>query len=522
MEKFYLTTAIDYVNGAPHIGHAYEKILSDVIVRHFTQRCDDVYFLTGTDEHGIKIQKTAIEKGIEPKQMCDENVAKFKEAWKALDVNYNQFIRTTDEEHKKTVQLIFKKLLEKGDIYKHSYTGLYCSGCEGFLNEKDLTEDGLCPIHMKKPEEVSEENYFFRLTKYKDVITKHIKENPDFIIPEFRATEVLNQLENIEDISVSRSSANVSWGIPVLDNNDNIYPQVIYVWIDALSNYITALGYDVENPSGKFQKYWPVVHHVIGKDILKFHSIYWSGILLALGLPLPKQLLVHGFININKEKMSKTLGNVISPIDILKAWDLKIPDAFRYYMVTAAPVGKDGNYSDEDFKEKVNADLANNMGNLLNRTLSMLVKYFDGEIKEEFKTNNPLLNNVKYVIFHVKENFDNFKIQEAGQEIINLVDFTNKYVAGIEPWTLAKEGKMSECGQVLVNVLEVMCVVTALIYPFCPNIAQEMANQLKFDLSMKLDNLTLDNIKIGKLISKEEIKPVFLRLDSEFADKGKG
>lgn len=522
-EQFYLTTAIDYVNGAPHIGHAYEKIISDVIVRHFTQRLSDVYFLTGTDEHGIKIQKTAAERGISPQQMCDENATKFQAAWKALDINYNQNIRTTDENHKKTVQKIFKKLVEQGDIYKHSYTGLYCSGCETFLNEKDLTEDGCCPIHMKKPEEVSEENYFFKLTKYKEAIAKHIKENPDFIVPSFRATEVLNQLENIEDISVSRSLENVSWGIPVLNNNDNISPQVIYVWIDALSNYITALGYDpeksFENQNEKFKKYWPVVRHVIGKDILKFHSIYWSGILMALGLPLPKQLFVHGFININQAKMSKSTGNVISPVNILKTWDLEVPDAFRYYMATAATCGKDGNYSDEDFKEKVNADLANNMGNLLNRTLSMLVKYFDGEVNENFKSKCPI--NALETVKKVKSLFDNYEIQEAAFEIISLVNDTNKYVADMAPWTLAKEDKMTECGQVLINVLEVMCIVSSLIYPFCPNFAKEIARQLKFDLSIKLDDLTLDNIKVSKLISQEEIKPVFLRLDSEFAEKGK-
>ena len=522
MERFYLTTAIDYVNGAPHIGHAYEKIVSDVIVRHFSQRCDDVYFLTGTDEHGIKIQKTAAQRGITPQELCDENSAKFQQAWKALDIEYNQNIRTTDEAHKKIVQRIFKKLVEQGDIYKHSYTGLYCSGCETFLNEKDLTEDGLCPIHMVKPEEISEENYFFKLSKYKDAIIKYIKENPDFIVPAFRATEVLNQLENIEDISVSRAKANVSWGIDVLDDPE----QVIYVWIDALSNYITALGYDTENQSEKFKKYWPVVHHVIGKDILKFHSIYWSGILLALGLPLPKQLFVHGFININQEKMSKSTGNVISPVDILKSWELETPDAFRYYLATAASLGKDGNYSDEDFKEKVNADLANNMGNLLNRTLSMLVKYFDGEIPQRHpealaEGSQGLLDTAKETIKKVKKHFDNFEVQEAAQEIISLVDLTNKYVAENAPWTLAKEEKWDECSQVLVNVLEIMCLVSVLIYPYCPNIAKEMARQLKLDLNIKLDDLTLNNIKAGKLIDKDEIKPVFLRLDSEFATNKK-
>ncbi len=513
MERFYLTTAIDYVNGTPHIGHAYEKVISDVIVRHFKQRCNDVFFLTGTDEHGIKIQKTAASKGISPKEMCDENSQSFKDAWKRLDIDYDKFIRTTDDYHEKAVQKIFEKLLAQGDIYKHSYTGLYCSGCEVFLNQKDLTEDGLCPIHGKKPEEISEENYFFKLSKYKDAIIKHIKENPDYIVPAFRASEVLNQLENIEDISVSRTKDNVSWGVPVLSDNN----QVIYVWIDALSNYITALGYDTEEKSEMFEKYWKESHHVIGKDILKFHSIYWSGILLALGLPLPKQLFVHGFININKEKMSKSTGNVISPQTVLDAWKLEEPDAFRYYMATAAPVGKDGNFSDEDFKEKVNVDLANNMGNLLNRTLSMLVKYFDGEIKTEFKVENPIETEV--VKERVKSHFDKFEIQEAAMEIIELVDKTNKYVTEKAPWTLAKEGKMEECGQVLTNVLEVMSVVSKLIYPYCPNIAEKMSKQLKIDLSKKLDEV--DEIKVGKLISKEEIQPVFLRLDSEFATNKK-
>lgn len=513
MERFYLTTAIDYVNGTPHIGHAYEKVISDVTVRHFKQRCNDVFFLTGTDEHGIKIQKTAASKGISPKEMCDENSQSFKDAWKRLDIDYDKFIRTTDDYHEKAVQKIFEKLLAQGDIYKHSYTGLYCSGCEVFLNQKDLTEDGLCPIHGKKPEEISEENYFFKLSKYKDAIIKHIKENPDYIVPAFRASEVLNQLENIEDISVSRTKDNVSWGVPVLSDNN----QVIYVWIDALSNYITALGYDTEEKSEMFEKYWKESHHVIGKDILKFHSIYWSGILLALGLPLPKQLFVHGFININKEKMSKSTGNVISPQTVLDAWKLEEPDAFRYYMATAAPVGKDGNFSDEDFKEKVNVDLANNMGNLLNRTLSMLVKYFDGEIKPEFKVENPIETEV--VKERVKSHFDKFEIQEAAMEIIELVDKTNKYVTEKAPWTLAKEGKMEECGQVLTNVLEVMSVVSKLIYPYCPNIAEKMSKQLKIDLSKKLDEVY--EIKVGKLISKEEIQPVFLRLDSEFATNKK-
>ena len=460
MEKFYTTTAIDYVNGAPHIGHAYEKILTDVIYRHFTQRCDNTYFLTGTDEHGIKIQKTSAQNGVSPKEFCDMNAQKFKDAWKALDVEYSQFIRTTDEQHEKVVQKIFKKLVEKGDIYKHAYEGLYCSGCEAFLSEKDLTEDGLCPDHLKKPEVVKEENYFFKLTKYKDAIIKHIKTHPDFIVPSFRANEVLNQLENIEDISVSRVNSNVSWGIPVLGDDS----QVIYVWIDALSN-------------------------------------------------------AHGWITIDQTKMSKSLGNVISPTGVLEAFNLEIPDPLRYYMAVAAPCGKDGNYSDEDFKEKVNAHLANSMGNLLNRTLSMLVKYFGGDIKPEFLGKNELKEKALETVKAVKHHFDYFEIQEAGQKIIELVDITNKYVTDNAPWTLAKEGQMDKCGEVLTNVLQVMTVISSLIYPYCPNIAKAMAEQLSYDLNTKLDDITCESLQAGHLIDKENIKPVFLRMDSELADK---
>ncbi len=488
MEKFYLTTAIDYVNGAPHIGHAYEKIVSDIIVRHFKQRGDNVFFLTGTDEHGIKIQKTAAAQGITPQELCDINSQKFKDAWKELDVNYDKFGRTTDEQHKAAVQNIFKKLLEKGDIYKHSYEGLYCAGCECFLGEKDLTEDGLCPVHNKAPEAVSEENYFFRLSKYRDAITFHIKANPDFIMPAWRASEVLNQLEDIQDISVSRSTKNVQWGIPVPNDPE----QTIYVWIDALSNYYTQVDADL----------WPATVHVIGKDILKFHSIYWIGILMALEVELPKSIFAHGWITIDEAKMSKTTGNVISPGDVLKSFNLEEPDALRYYMACAANAGKDGNYSDDDFKEKVNAHLANGMGNLLNRTLSMLVKYFDGVPPPCHS--EALAEESRKTAQKVSAHFDKFEVAEAAQEIMGLVDVANKYVTDNAPWTLAKEEKWEQCGVVLTTVLDVMRVVTGLIAPFCPNIAARMAHQLSFEK-----------------ITSEDIAPVFLRMDSELADKSK-
>ena len=517
-ENFYITTAIDYVNGKAHIGHAFEKILTDVIYRHFKQRFDKTMFLTGTDEHGIKIQKTAKSLNILPIELCNQNVESFKNSWKLLDINYDKFIRTTSDEHKKIVQKIFEKLLKQGDIYKHSYKGLYCSGCECFLNEKDL-ENGLCPTHLKKPEIVEEENYFFKLTKYKDAIINHIKNNPSFIIPSFRANEVLNQLENIEDISVSRSINNVNWGIPVLSDSS----QIIYVWIDALSNYITALGYDPdkEEQNETFKTFWPAPCQVIGKDILKFHSIYWIALLMALNLPLPKHILAHGWITIDETKMSKSLGNVLSPENILNSFKLETPDAFRYYISSCANCGKDGNYSDIDFKEKVNADLANNMGNLLNRSLNILIKYFDGEIKDEFIVENEIIKIAKNTINKVIENFDKFQVAEATFEIMTLLNVANKYINDQAPWSLAKNGNLKEAGIVLYNVLEVMRYVSVLIYPYCPNIASNIAKQLKTNINIKLCDLGKNNLKAGKIITKEEINPVFLRLDSEFAQNKK-
>lgn len=520
-EKFYITTAIDYVNAPPHIGHAYEKIATDVLARHFKQRGFEVFFLTGTDEHGIKIEKTSKEKGITPQQFCDETSEKFKGAWKLLNIDYDRFIRTTETDHKKVVQHIFKTLKDKGDIEKKIYTGLYCSGCESFLNERDLTEDGLCPDHKTKPEEIKEENYFFKLSKYKVEIEKYIKNS---VSPEYRVNELLNQLKDIEDISVSRSIESVTWGIPVPDDDT----QVIYVWIDALSNYLTGIGYLTDNEL--YEKFWvnnPNKFHMIGKDILKFHSIYWIGILLAMDIPLPETIYAHGWITVDQTKMSKTIGNVIAPKAVLDAYNLEQPDALRYFLMTTTPFGRDGNYSDEDFKNKVNADLANNLGNLINRTLSMLVKYFDGEIITEFvtnKENNQLdefsLNCQNSVII----DFNNYKIDIAASEIIELVDKANKYVNDKTPWALAKEGKMTECGQVLYNVLETLRHVSVMIYPFTPNIAQDMWQQLSQEGNVadyKYSELKWGGLQAGKIASTETVKPVFLRLDSEIAGEDK-
>ncbi len=523
MEKFYIATAIDYVNGPPHIGHAYEKIASDVIFRHYEQRGIPAFFLTGSDEHGIKIQKAASEKGISPQDFCDDIAGKFIKEWKLFDIKYSRYIRTTEAEHKRVVRHIFKTLIERGDIYKASYNGLYCTGCECFLSERELDDDGNCPSHKTKPQEVREENYFFRLSKYKERIQEHIKANPGFILPDYRANEVLNQLKDAEDISVSRSRNSVSWGIPVPDDDS----QVIYVWIDALSNYLTGIGYLSNNEL--YEKFWPTDCHMIGKDILKFHSIYWIAILMAMEIPLPKTIVAHGWITIDQSKMSKSLGNVIAPGDILGAFGLEVPDALRYFLMTTTTFGNDGNYSDEEFKNKVNADLANNLGNLLNRSLSMLVKYFDGNVSPEAVTvaeNNNLAALSDKTKREVIENMDKYQPYQAAESIINLVDSANRYINEQAPWTLAKnEETQLQCAQVLYNVLEALRYVSVLIYPYIPNIAQNMREQLGFDdrvSDFMLSDLQWGGLKPGRIASKDSVKPVFLRLDSELAgDKKK-
>ena len=518
-EKFYITTAIDYVNGLPHIGHAYEKIATDVIARHFKQRDRDVFFLTGSDEHGIKIQKTAEEAGISPKEHCDNTSTEFKKAWAKANVDYNRYIRTTDEDHEKLVQWAFEKLLAKGDIYKSSYTGLYCAGCESFLSARELDENGCCPIHQKKPQEVQEENYFFKLSKYKDAIIEHIKKNPNFILPKTRENEILNQLKDIEDISVSRSKSSVEWSIDVPSDP----AQGVYVWIDALSNYITGVG--CLEDKEMFAKYWPCDVHVIGKDILKFHSIYWIAFLMALEIELPKTIFAHGWITIDETKMSKSLGNVISIDTLMNNFELADADPIRYFLMTTTSFGKDGNYSDDEFKSKVNADLANNLGNLLNRTLSMLVKYFDGNISKAGNEymDKELLELCQNTIAEVERKFDYYEVTEAIEAVIKLVDLTNKYVNDKAPWALAKTD-LAECEKVLYNVLEVMKYAGVMLYPVVPNIAQKIYSQLGFDgevKDIKLKDLASLNIKEGQIATKETVSPVFLRMDSEIAQDKK-
>lgn len=511
-----ITTAIDYVNAAPHLGHAYEKIATDVMARFQRLLGKEVFFLTGTDEHGTKVEKTAAGRGVTPKQHTDELVEEFKKAWAYLNLSHDRFIRTTDADHYAVVEHLWRKMAKKGDIYKKRYQGLYCSGCEKFVNERDLNEAGECPNHQRKPEIVEEENWFFRLSKYKEAIQSHIKANPAFVLPEFRAAEVLQMLEDVEDISVSRHRDSVSWGIPVPDDAE----QVIYVWIDALSNYVTGMGY-LRNEA-MFAKFWPGVVHIIGKDILRFHAIYWPAMLMSAEIPLPAQIFAHGFININDSKISKSLGNVVSPFTLQERFDLPNPDPIRYYLMTVAAFGQDGSFTEEDFKLKVNADLANNLGNLLNRTLNMTNKYFEGRVPQSQYAKQGVLHTEGAA--EVREAYGQFEFQKAAELILQLVDWANKEINDKEPWTLFKEGKLTELADLMYTVLETLRQVAIMLSPITPALSDEIWSQLGYQASLselmpQWEDIAQSHIPPGQQVQLKG--PILPRLDSELAGANK-
>jgi methionyl-tRNA synthetase len=507
---FYITTAIDYVNAAPHLGHAYEKIATDVIARfmRMTQGQPSVFFLTGTDEHGTKVEKTATSKGMDPQSFTNAIADQFKTCWQLLNISYDRFIRTTDADHYALVKTLWKKLEAKGDIYKHRYEGLYCQGCETFLTARDITPDGNCHIHGTKPETVAEENYFFRLSQYKQALKAYIAANPGYIQPDYRVQEVLNTLDDLDDISVSRSS--VSWGIPVPGDES----QTIYVWIDALSNYLTGVGQF--NAQGDYQSdYWPASVHIIGKDILRFHAIYWSCILMAADMPLPKHIFAHGFINLNDAKISKSLGNVVAPSDVLQEFNLAEPDALRYYLMVVTAFGQDGNFTLDDFKTRVNADLANNLGNLLNRAVSMTQKYFHGHIPAYTQL---LLDAPAPWVDQVAHAYSQFAIQQAIDITLQRVDAANKLINQQEPWNLFKNGQLTELANVMATVLDTLRMVSILLSPVVPNLAKNMWQQLgqtkPFETVQWADALN-EPLPAGQVL--QPTGPLFLRLDSDIA-----
>jgi methionyl-tRNA synthetase len=522
-----VTTAIDYVNAAPHLGHAYEKIASDVLARYARLQGRPVFFLTGTDEHGTKVEKTAKSKGLEPKAYTDEVSGEFKKAWEHLNLSYDRFIRTTDTDHYEVVAHLWQTMAAKDDIYKAGYQGLYCAGCEKFVTAKDLDEEGLCPNHQTKPDLIEEENYFFRLTKYRDAIREAIESGKLQILPEFRKNEVLAFLEELEDISVSRSVNSVSWGIPVPGDPD----QRIYVWIDALSNYITGLGY--RHDETLFNRFWNndaegrQVVHIIGKDILRFHAIYWPAMLMSAELPLPTTIFAHGFITINDSKISKSLGNTVSPFSLSETFALPNADPIRYYLMTTTTFGQDGNFSEEDFKLRINADLANNLGNLLNRTLSMNAKYFEGKVPPREKLaalpdDWRLLEETAATLPKIEQAFEQYAFNTAAELILSRVDAANKLINIAEPWNLFKNGELDTLAGLMHELLETLRQVGLMLWPLTPSLAEGIWQQLGFEVSpaeIRWDFVLGAPIPDGQ--QTNPTGPLLPRLDSEIVGAAK-
>ena len=508
-KQFYITTAIAYTSRKPHIGNTYEIILTDAIARFRRYIGDDVFFLTGTDEHGQKIQEIAEAAGVTPKAYVDEIAAEIKDIADMLNISYDKFIRTTDDYHEEAVKAIFKKLYDQGDIYKSEYEGLYCTPCESFWTETQLV-DGKCPDCGREVKKTKEEAYFFKMSKYQDQLMKYIEDNPDFIQPESRKKEMVNNFlkPGLQDLCVSRTS--FTWGIPVEFDPKH----VVYVWIDALSNYITALGYHPDKKGELYNKYWPADVHIIGKDILRFHTIYWPIMLMALGEPLPKQVFGHPWMLFGEEKMSKSRGNVIYAEDLVRHFGV---DAVRYYSLHEMPFAQDGNITYDTFIARYNSDLANTLGNLVNRTVAMQNKYFDGVIQNNTVCGDfdeDLKNIALEAVEKVTKKMETWHIADSLDEIWNVVDRANKYIDETMPWALAKdEEKKARLGTVLYNLLETIRIISSLLSAFMPQTADAIKNQIGAEDISYESAKTFGILKVGAKVGAAE--PLFARIDAE-------
>ena len=501
-QKYYISTAIAYTSAKPHIGNTYEIVLGDAIARYKRLKGFDVYFQTGTDEHGEKIELKAKEAGITPKEYVDNIASQIKDIWDIMNTSYDRFVRTTDPKHEREVQKIFKKMYDKGDIYLGKYEGLYCTPCESFFTESQLV-DGKCPDCGREVHKASEEAYFFKLSKYQDRLIEYYNTHPDFIKPDSRKNEMINNFikPGLQDLCVSRTS--FTWGIPV----DFDPKHVIYVWLDALTNYITNIGYDVDNLSDEFKKYWPADLHLIGKDIVRFHSIYWPCFLMSLDIPLPKQIFGHPWLLFGNDKMSKSKGNILYADDLVKKYGV---DAVRYYVLHEIPYANDGNLTDELLIERINSDLANILGNLVNRTITMANKYFDGNVKLAASNSSldlELIDKVNNLGENLDKKMDNLEVGAALDEIFDLLRRSNKYIDETAPWVLAKDDNSKDrLENVIYNLLEAIRVSAVYLYPFMPNTSDEIFRQL--NITDKSDCYNSKNI-----YSTIKPEPLFKRID---------
>ncbi len=507
-EKFYITTAIAYTSKKPHIGNTYEVVFTDAIARFKRMLGYDVFFLTGTDEHGQKIEELAKAEGVTPKQHVDKVAGEIRDICDLMNTSYDKFIRTTDTQHEKVVQKIFKKLYDQGDIYKGEYEGLYCTPCESFWTESQLV-DGKCPDCGRPVQKAKEEAYFLKLSNYTDRLVEYI-ENNDFITPESRKKEMVNNFikPGLQDLCVSRTS--FKWGIPV----DFDPKHVTYVWLDALSNYITAIGYDPDGSSDLYKKYWPADVHIIGKDILRFHTIYWPIMLMALGEPLPKQVFGHPWMLFGNDKMSKSKGNVIFADELVNIFGV---DAVRYYLLSEMPYAQDGSITYEEIIERYNTDLANTVGNLVNRTVAMIQKYFGGEIKApecSQPLDDELISKCTETAVKVKDLMTHFKAADSLDAIITLARRANKYIDETTPWTLAKnEADMTRLQTVLYNLAETIRFIGVMFTPFMPDTSKKILEEINTD---KTDFSTLEKfggLSVGGKVG--EAVPLFARIDGD-------
>ena len=510
MPKFYITTPIYYPSGKFHIGTAYTTTLADTIKKYKQARGYEVYLLTGMDEHGQKIQQVAEKAGKTPQEHVDEMAKEAKKLWSLMEIDYDDFIRTTDDRHEKVVEEIFDRLMEQGDIYLSEYEGWYCTPCETFFTETQLV-DGKCPDCGREVKKMKEESYFFNMKKYADRLIDFYNQNPSFILPESRKNELFNNFlkPGLEDLCVSRTS--FDWGVKVRKNPKH----VVYVWLDALTNYITALGY-LSGDDSLMKKYWPAELHLVGKDIIRFHGLYWPIFLMALDLPLPKQIYAHGFIMMKDGKMSKSKGNVIYPEPLIERYGL---DAFKYFILREMSYSQDGTFTPEGFIERFNYDLCNDLGNLLNRTIGMINKYFGGEIKSYPQNSSSLDKEIESfsngVIHQVEEYFDTNHISNAISETWNLISRTNKYIDETTPWVLYKEEKLEELQSVMYHLVENLRKVAILIAPYMGHTSQKILEQLAIPKELQTWESLKDytNLKDIKVTDKPEV--LFARLEVE-------